>query len=128
MEQKRNSVGWLDIPVVDMERAVAFYGAVFQIQFERHQMGPMDMAWFPYGDLPGSPGALVFHKEFSSPSTNGVLIYFTSPSGDLSQELARVDTAGGKVLQQKRLITQDIGYMGILIDSEGNRIAIHSRK
>lgn len=128
MEQKRNSVGWFEIPVVDMERAVAFYGAVFQIQFERHQMGPMDMAWFPYGDLPGSPGALVFHKEFYSPSTNGVLIYFTSPSGDLSQELARVDTAGGKVLQQKRLITQDIGYMGILIDSEGNRIAIHSRK
>jgi len=29
---------------------------------------------------------------------------------------------------QKKLISDDVGYMGLFIDSEGNRIAVHSRK
>ena len=56
-----------------------------------------------------------------------MLIYFTAQSGDLSNELEKVEPAGGKVLMQKKLITEDIGYMGLFIDTEGNRIAIHSR-
>ena len=46
----------------------------------------------------------------------------------LSNELSKVESAGGKVLMEKKLISEDIGYMGLFIDSEGNRIAIHSRK
>jgi hypothetical protein len=56
------------------------------------------------------------------------LIYLTSPSGDLKVELDRVDQAGGRVLEQKKLITEEIGYMGLFLDSEGNRIAMHSHK
>jgi predicted enzyme related to lactoylglutathione lyase len=55
-------------------------------------------------------------------------VYFTAFSGDLSEELSRVEGAGGKVLRDKTLITEEIGYMGIFCDTEGNRIAIHSRK
>jgi predicted enzyme related to lactoylglutathione lyase len=73
-------------------------------------------------------GSLVDNQEFYKPSTDGVLVYFTAHSGDLANELAKVETAGGKVLQQKTLITEDVGYMGLFIDSEGNRIAMHSRK
>jgi predicted enzyme related to lactoylglutathione lyase len=32
------------------------------------------------------------------------------------------------VLLGKRLISDDVGYMALLIDTEGNRIAMHSRK
>ena len=84
------------------------------------------MAWFPFADLPGAPGTLVFHKEFYKPSTDGVLIYLTSPSGDLSNELAKIESAGGKIVVPKTLITEDIGFMAVFIDSEGNRIALHS--
>jgi len=59
---------------------------------------------------------------------NGVVVYFTTHSGDLAVELARVEGAGGQVLRPKTLITDDIGYMGVFVDSEGNRIALHSRK
>ncbi len=59
---------------------------------------------------------------------DGTLVYFTASSGDLSIELSRVEGAGGKVLQEKTLITEEIGYMGLFLDTEGNRIAIHSRK
>src|SRR4030066_313042 len=108
MEMKRNVVGWFEIPVTNMQRAIKFYQTVFDLKLERHQLGELDMAWFPFADVPGSPGSLVFHKEFYKPSTDGVLIYFTAQSGDLSNELAKVEPAGGKVLMQKKLITENI--------------------
>ena len=128
MKLKRNVVGWFEIPVSNMERSIKFYENVFDFKLERHKMGELDMAWFPFADIPGSPGALVFHKEFYKPSKNGVLVYFTCHSGDLNNELAKVETSGGKVLMPKKMISEDVGYMGLCIDTEGNRIALHSRK
>jgi predicted enzyme related to lactoylglutathione lyase len=128
MEMKNNAVGWFEIPVTNMERAVKFYETVFGFHLDRHQMGPLDMAWFPAVEGNGAMGSLVDNQEFYKPSTDGVLVYFTAHSGDLANELAKVETLGGKVLQQKTLITEDVGYMGLFIDSEGNRIAMHSRK
>lgn len=128
MELTNNIVGWIEIPVSDMTRAIKFYETVFGYKLERHEMGDLDMAWFPFAEVPGSPGSLVYHKDFYKPSTDGVLIYFTSPTGDLSNELAKVESAGGQVLMPKKLITDDIGYMALCIDTEGNRIALHSRK
>ena len=124
---KRNVVGWFEIPVTNMERAIKFYQIVFDLKLERHEMGELDMAWFPFADVPGATGSLVFHKEFYKPSTDGVLIYFTCSSGDLSNELKKIEPAGGKVLMLKKLITEDVGYMALCIDTEGNRIALHSR-
>ena len=128
MELARNIVGWIEIPVAEMNRAIKFYETVFDYKLERHEMGELDMAWFPAADVPGSPGTLVCHKDFYKPSTDGVLIYFTCMSGDLSNELAKVESAGGKVLMPKKLITEEIGYMALCVDTEGNRIALHSRK
>jgi uncharacterized protein len=129
MEMKNNVVGWIEIPVTNMERAIAFYEAVFGFKIERNQMGPLDMGWFPWveGGL-GSGGSLVYHEEYYKPSTDGVLVYFTAHSGDVANELSRVEAAGGKVLMPRTLITEEIGYYGLFIDSEGNRIAVHSRK
>ena len=128
MELKRNAVGWFEIPVNNMERAIKFYESAFGYKLERHQMGELDMAWFPFADVPGSPGTLVYHKEFYKPSADGVLIYFTCLSGDLSNELAKVEPAGGKILVPKTLITDDVGYMAGCTDTESNRIALHSRQ
>ncbi|NWF50363.1 MAG: VOC family protein [Ignavibacteriaceae bacterium] len=128
MELKNNVVGWFEIPVSNMERAMKFYEAVFNLKLERHQMGELDMAWFPFADVPGSPGSLVYHKEFYTPSSDGVLIYFTAHSGDLNNELSLVEPAGGQTLMPKTLIGEEIGYMALFLDTEGNRIALHSRK
>jgi predicted enzyme related to lactoylglutathione lyase len=123
-----NAVGWFEIPVSNMERAIKFYESVFNYKLERHQMGELDMAWFPFGDVPGAPGSLVYHKEFYKPSTSGILIYFTCHSGDLANELSKVESAGGKVLMPKKLISDDVGHMALCVDTEGNKIALHSRK
>jgi uncharacterized protein len=120
-------VGWFEIPVKNMERAVAFYEAVFDCKLERHQMGPIDMAWFPWDhEKGGAGGSLVKNEEYYTPSEEGVQVYFSSE--DVKKELARVKKAGGEVLQSKTLISPEVGYMALFIDSEGNRIALHSLK
>jgi len=129
MEQKNNVVGWFEIPVHDMERAITFYETVFGFKLERHELGAVDMAWFPWVQTgTGTPGSLVHAPRFYRPADNGTLVYFTAHSGDLDNELSRVEAAGGRVLQNKTLITEEHGYMAVLLDSEGNRIALHSHR
>ncbi|PSL01731.1 VOC family protein [Cecembia rubra] len=121
------TVGWFEIPVIDMERAMSFYEVIFECKLERHQMGPIDMAWFPWNhEIGGAGGSLVKNEEYYQPSERGALVYFSSL--DVNQELERIPNAGGKVLQSKTLISDEIGYMALFLDTEGNRIALHSLK
>ncbi|MDP4207029.1 MAG: VOC family protein, partial [Bacteroidota bacterium] len=71
--------------------------------------------------------ALVYLPDLYKPSSDGTVIYFTAFSGDLNNELSRVEKAGGKILEGKKLIKEEIGYMAIILDTEGNKIALHSR-
>ena len=126
---KKNAVGWFEIPVTDMDRAVKFYETVFDIRLSRNLFGTLEMAWFPEEENGmGSSGSLVFNTEFYKPSADGVLIYFTAQSGDMSIELGRVEKAGGKITMPRKQISEEYGYMALIIDTEGNRIALHSRK
>lgn len=86
------------------------------------------MGWFPADyDKPGTSGSLIQNKDWYKPSnTDGVLIYFSS--ADVDNELSRVEKAGGKITQPKTQISPDIGYMALFVDTEGNRIALHSRQ
>jgi predicted enzyme related to lactoylglutathione lyase len=121
-------VGWFEIPVTDMERAMGFYETVFDVKLARQQFGPVDMAMFPgVENTIGSGGALVFYSQNYKPAADGVLIYFTAFSGDVAIELGRVEKAGGKVLMNKTQISPEIGFMGLALDTKGNRIAFHSR-
>ncbi len=130
MDNTKNAVGWFEIPVVEMERAMKFYETVFGHKLERHTMQKVDMAWFPmHTEGLGAMGALVYNEEFYQPAAprSGPLVYFTAFSGDLSNELARVETAGGKIMVPRTQISEEYGYMAIVLDTEGNRIGIHSR-
>ncbi len=125
-----NMVGWFEIPVNDMDRAVTFYNEVFQIEITVHDLGALTMGWFPFAEdqnRPGAGGSLVKHPEAYKPSSEyGVLVYFSSRSGNLDDELTRVLAAGGTLIQEKTLISKEYGYMALFLDSEGNRIALHS--
>ncbi len=126
---KNNVVGWFEIPTEDMDRAVNFYETVFEFKLQREKVGELDMAWFPFNmEAYGSAGSLVFMPGFYKPSSDGVVIYLTANSGDLANELSRVEAAGGKVLMEKKQISEEHGFMGLFLDSEGNRIAMHSRE
>ncbi len=123
---KYNTVGWFEIPVTNMERAVAFYEAALDCKITVHNLGGLLMGWFPsQGDTYGATGSLV-QQESYVPSHEGTLVYITCD--DLQQELDRIPEAGGKVLHPKTQISPEHGYMGIFEDSEGNRVGLHSRK
>ncbi len=122
-----NIVTWVEIPVKKMARAINFYETVFSVGLEKNHGGEFDMAWFPYSEGKyGSGAALVLHKEFYQPCSNGVVAYMASPAGDLDVELERVEDAGGKILQHKNKIAGDHGYIAVILDTEGNRVALHS--
>jgi predicted enzyme related to lactoylglutathione lyase len=124
MEKRLNPVGWFEIPIEDLERAKRFYEAVFGIELTLNEMGPMRMAWFPMleGAL-GAAGSLV-KMEGYIPSDTGVRIYFTA--SDMDVTLNRAAASGGGILMPRTNIGK-YGFIAQFRDTEGNRIAIHSR-
>ncbi|MCR9227681.1 MAG: VOC family protein [Flavobacteriaceae bacterium] len=123
-----NMIGWFEIPVADMDRAKKFYDAVFQVKIQLQDFGGTKMGWFPADHgKPGASGSLIKNKDWYKPSeSDGVLVYFNSK--DVQEELDRIESNGGEILQAKTQISPDIGYMAVFLDSEGNRIALHSRE
>jgi predicted enzyme related to lactoylglutathione lyase len=123
-----NVIGWFEIPVTDMERAEKFFCRVLDLkEMNKMEMGGARMAFFPYADGQSFVSGALVHHETSQPSDKGILIYFNTGE-DLTPFLEKVEPAGGKVLIPKTKITDDIGYFAQFLDTEGNRLAFHSRK
>lgn len=125
MGAQENPVGWFEIPVKDLKRARKFYETVFGFRLEEHSFGRAHTAWFPMApNITGAAGSLV-QAEGCVPSRDGVMIYFTAP--DMITNLERVPAAGGTVITGRSSIGK-FGYVAIILDSEGNRIGLHSRE
>jgi uncharacterized protein len=124
---KTNAVGWFDIYVNDMERAVAFYEGVLLQKLEQlgDPTGETQMMSFP-GDMTsyGASGALV-KSEHSSPGMGGTMLYFSVE--DCSVEQSRVVAAGGKIVRPKFSIGQ-FGWVSLCQDTEGNTVGFNSMK
>ena len=123
----KNAISWFEIPVTDIDRAQKFYEAIFGITMIPMDMPNMKMRMFPIDNpMEGVGGTLVDSGGFHKPSaTDGPLIYLDG-NPDLQIVLGKVEAAGGKVLVAKMDIGADYGYMGVFLDTEGNRIALHS--
>ncbi len=123
-----NVINWFEIPSADFARAKAFYAALFHVDSLYEMEFPnLKMAVLPMSDEePGVGGAVVYAPDFYSPTAQGALIYLNG-NPDLSAMLSRVEPAGGKVLTPKTQISEEIGYMAVFLDCEGNRIALHSQ-
>lgn len=123
----KHAISWFEIPATDINRAQKFYEAVFQFQMQSMDFGDTKMRMFPIDDpMEGIGGTLIDSGGFHKPSaTDGPLIYLNG-NPDLQVFLDRVEAAGGKVIMPKTLISDDYGYMGYFLDTEGNRIALHS--
>ena len=121
-----NIVGWFEIPAKDIERAITFYEDVFAYEMKLHDLGGVKMGWFPSnGNTYGTTGTLIQNDHYE-PKDNGTLVYFSCENIDITLE--KVSKAGGKILQPKKKISPDHGSMGVFLDSEGNRVALHSKE
>jgi hypothetical protein len=118
-----NPVFHFEIPVTDMDRAVAFYEAVFGFELRRERVDGHEMAFFPRADgAPGASGALA-KGDVYVPSLHGPTIYFDVP--DIDPILEQVQRLGGTVLYPKKHVGE-AGQVAEFQDSEGNRIALNA--
>lgn len=118
----RHYVSWFEIPVSNLSRAVGFYNQIYGIDMDITESGAYSMALFPADN--GIGGALV-KGEGSIPGEIGTLVYLNAGK-DLNTVLNKIQDAGGYVILEKTLISEESGYFALFIDTEGNKLALHS--
>lgn len=119
----QNLVNFIDIPATDFRRAVSFYKAILSLDINETEMFGTKMGFFP-SDGTNASGAIVQGEDYK-PSTDGVIAYLNG-GNDLQNVLDKVAPNNGKVIVPKTHISLEVGYIGMFIDSEGNKMAVHS--
>lgn len=119
-----NAINWFEIPASNFERACKFYGNLFSSDIHQQELMGMQMGFLPSGNQ--EVGGAVVSGPGYQPSMQGALVYLNG-GDDLAETLGRVEGAGGKIEVPKTKISDEIGFMAIFHDSEGNRVALHSR-
>lgn len=117
-----NALNWFEIPTSDIKRASKFYGTILGAELDVAEMMPgYQMAMLPSED--GVGGALI-QGEGYTPSAEGSLVYLNGGE-NLAGPLAKVEGAGGKILVPKTDIGEN-GFFAYFLDSEGNKVGLHS--
>lgn len=122
---KTNAIGWFDLYVSNMERAVVFYEQVLELKLEvmGDPTGETQMMSFPGAiNLSGASGALV-KSAHASPGIGGTMIYFNVE--DCAVAASRVAAAGGQIIRPKFSIGQ-FGWVALCQDTEGNIFGLNS--
>jgi uncharacterized protein len=118
---------WTDIPVTNLDRAIKFYSAVLGSEVKKLSDGPAEYGLLPHGEQNAS-GCLCVRSDSggvdNTPSANGPLIYLLV-EGRLDEAVEAARANGGKILRARQQIGEH-GFRAVVIDSEGNRIALHT--
>lgn len=118
-----NLINWFEIPATDFSRAVTFYKAILGLEIKETEMFGTKMGFFPT-DGKNVSGAIVQGEDYK-PSTDGVVAYLNG-GNDLQIVLDKVENNNGKMIVPKTQISPEMGYFGMFIDTEGNKMAVHS--
>lgn len=119
----KNLINWFEIPATDFKRAVSFYQNILALEINETEMFGSKMGFFP-SDGKNVSGAIVQGSDYS-PSSNGVLLYLNGGE-DLQHALDKVPQHGGSIIVPKTQISPEMGYFAMFIDTEGNKMALHS--
>lgn len=127
MTTKMNAIGWFDIYVEDLTRAVTFYEAVLGHKLEPigDPTGETQMMSFPTDMGAYGAGGALTKSPYSKPGVGGTVIYFSCE--DCAVEEARVVAASGVVIRPKFSIGE-FGFVTLMQDTEGNIVGLSSMK
>lgn len=117
-----NRIVWCDIPVLDLDRAVSFYSAVLDIEVHKEKFDSFSFAVLEHEQ--GNGACLVPSTAPMSPGV-GPLVYLNVDSR-IRDAVSRVERCGGQVLEPIKSIGPH-GFRALVLDSEGNRLALHSK-
>ena len=117
--QPVNTILWLDIAVIDLDRAINFYQSVMNVELRDGR--PSTRSATLQLSNQGSGLTLIEVSELLP----GSLTPYLNCHDRLEQALSQVTLNGGTILQDKHSM-EPFGYRAVILDSEGNRIALHS--
>jgi uncharacterized protein len=118
-----NLINWFEIPAINFSRATKFYKGILGLEIQETEMFGTKMGFFP-SDQKNVTGAIVQGEDYKT-SNDGVTIYLNGGK-DLQFILDKVARFGGKVIVSKTQISPEMGYFAMFIDTEGNKLALHS--
>jgi predicted enzyme related to lactoylglutathione lyase len=118
-----NPVNWFEIPVNNFERGKDFYQNVFDVQLQDMEMGPSMMGMFPWETKAEGSAGCIIKSEGYVPSTEGSVVYFSV--ADIEGTLGKIGANGGSTVFPKMAIGEH-GFVAQFMDTEGNRVALHS--
>jgi uncharacterized protein len=119
-----NVINWFEIPARNFDRACAFYSTVLNGEIQTTDAPNGKKIGFMPGTNPDVAGGAVVHMEGYEPTDKGTVVYLNG-GDDLSTPLGRVEPAGGKIIMPKTSIGEN-GFIAHFLDTEGNRVALHS--
>ena len=130
IDAETNIITWFEIPVLDTTRAKRFYETILDVEMISRKDGNEEAVFFPYNPdviqaTSGRITGVLSKTPRNSPSGNGTLVYINA-SPDIQTVLDKVEQAGGKVIVPGTKM--QAGFIAVIIDSEGNRIGLHSEK
>ncbi len=97
------------------------------MEMAKREMIGMSMVFFPSDDSTGKISGALVQSKMHKPGEEGTVVYLNG-NPDLGVPLGRVGDAGGKVIMPKTFVSEEVGYMAFMIDTEGNKIGLHSFK
>lgn len=122
----RNAIQNFQIPVIDFERAIAFYSKIMGYKLEEMQLEDVKLGVFRCDEEDGVTGTLILGGD-QKPSREGALIYLQC-NDDLNEHLEKVKEAGGEIHIEKTELGPEMGFFAIIHDTEGNRVGLYSTR
>jgi uncharacterized protein len=121
-----NAINWFEIPVSDFTRATKFYETILDIKIVEMPFPDGRYGMLPADMMNGGVGGAIVKGDGFEPSDKGTIVYLNGGE-DLSISLNKIEKAGGQIIIPKTSIGGN-GFMAHFIDSEGNKVALHSMK
>jgi predicted enzyme related to lactoylglutathione lyase len=118
----KNLVSIIEIPTTDLRRAISFYQDVLELSIEETEMDGTQMGILASDG--GSINVVLAKGNDYKPNSNGAVVYFNT--ANLSATLQKIEAIGGKVIMPKTEISPEMGFFALFLDTEGNKLGLHS--
>ena len=120
----KNLISIVEIPTIEFPRAVTFYQTILNTSIEEINMDGALMGLFPCDGETVSV-ALINSNQYKT-SMDGTVVYFNA-GDDLQIVLDKIKANGGKIIVPKTDIGSGIGFYAMFMDTEGNKLGLHSK-
>ncbi|MCL6266623.1 VOC family protein [Flagellimonas myxillae] len=119
----KSYISIFEIPAMDIDRAINFYQAILGISIEKMELPGMEMGLLPYEEQMVT--GVIMKGEGYEPSATGITIYLDAGE-DLQPVLDKISSNGGQILVPKTPHADESGFFALFLDSEGNKLGLHS--